>query len=74
MVIDGSVTLMGSMNWTASGARNSEDVNLIASSDVAAAYTAHWLGRQAVPAPFTRREDWCRRPEVADLKAEPPPK
>lgn len=70
MVIDRKVTLMGSMNWTASGARNSEDMNLIASEAVAAAYSAHWRDRQAVSAPFTRREDWCRRPEVADLKSE----
>src|SRR5215472_7937971 len=30
MVIDDAVTLMGSMNWTASAARNSEDLNLVA--------------------------------------------
>lgn len=74
MVIDNSVTLMGSMNWTVSGTRKSEDVNLIASADVAAAYTAHWQGRQAVSAPFTRRDDWCRRPEAADLKSEALPR
>jgi len=74
MVIDDAVTLMGSMNWTASGARNSEDLNLIASPTVAAAYTTHWQNRQAVSVPFTRREDWCRRGEVADLKSESPPR
>jgi phosphatidylserine/phosphatidylglycerophosphate/cardiolipin synthase-like enzyme len=35
MVIDDAVTLMGSMNWTASAGRNSEDLNLIASITLA---------------------------------------
>jgi phosphatidylserine/phosphatidylglycerophosphate/cardiolipin synthase-like enzyme len=74
IVIDDRVTLVGSMNWTASAARNSEDLNLIASKTVAAAYAAHWQNRQAVSVPFTRREDWCRKPEVADVKSEPPPR
>jgi phosphatidylserine/phosphatidylglycerophosphate/cardiolipin synthase-like enzyme len=34
MVIDGAVTLAGSMNWTAT---NSEDLDLVSSSEVAAA-------------------------------------
>jgi hypothetical protein len=37
MVIDDAVILMGSMNWTASAARNSEDLNLVALPTVAAA-------------------------------------
>jgi phosphatidylserine/phosphatidylglycerophosphate/cardiolipin synthase-like enzyme len=41
MVIDDQVTLVGSMNWTASAARNSEDLDLIASKTVAAAYSSH---------------------------------
>jgi hypothetical protein len=45
MVIDDAVTLMGSMNWTASAGRNSEDVNFIASTAVAAAYTVHLRNR-----------------------------
>jgi phosphatidylserine/phosphatidylglycerophosphate/cardiolipin synthase-like enzyme len=57
MVIDGAVTLIGSMNWTAT---NSEDLNLVSSSEVAAAYTAHWHNRLAVSVRFNRREDWCR--------------
>jgi phosphatidylserine/phosphatidylglycerophosphate/cardiolipin synthase-like enzyme len=57
MVIDGAVTLMGSMNWTAT---NSEDLNLISSPTVAAAFAAHWHKRLAVSAPFNRRGDWCR--------------
>jgi phosphatidylserine/phosphatidylglycerophosphate/cardiolipin synthase-like enzyme len=72
MVIDRKVTLTGSMNWTAGAARNSDDISLVASEAVAAAYTAHWQNRQAVSVPFTRREDWCRRPEVADFKSESP--
>ena len=60
MVIDSAVTLTGSYNWTRGAAVNSEDLNLISSPAVAAAYTAHWRDRLAVSAPFNRREDWCR--------------
>ena len=60
MVIDSAVTLTGSMNWTRGAVVNSEDLNLISSPAVAAAYTAHWRDRLAISAPFNRREDWCR--------------
>jgi phospholipase D len=60
MVIDGAVTLMGSYNWTRNAARNSEDLNLVASPAVAAAYSAQWRDRLAVSVPFAGREDWCR--------------
>jgi phospholipase D len=60
MVIDGAVTLMGSYNWTRNAARNSEDLNLVASPAVAAAYAAQWGTRRAVSVPFAGREDWCR--------------
>jgi phosphatidylserine/phosphatidylglycerophosphate/cardiolipin synthase-like enzyme len=60
MVIDSAVTLMGSYNWTAGAARNSENLNLVASPIVGAAYAAHWRERLAASSPFNRREDWCR--------------
>jgi phosphatidylserine/phosphatidylglycerophosphate/cardiolipin synthase-like enzyme len=60
MVIDGSLTLNGSYNWTRGAAANSEDLNLVASPAVAEAYTAHWRERQARSLRFDRREDWCR--------------
>ena len=60
MVIDGAVTLMGSMNWTRGAAANSEDLNLVSSEAVAAAYAAHWHNRLAVSMRNERREDWCR--------------
>jgi len=64
MVIDDAVTLMGSYNWTRNAARNSEDLNLVASRTVAAAYAAQWSTRRAVSALFAGRQDWChpRRP------------
>jgi 3-phenylpropionate/cinnamic acid dioxygenase small subunit len=40
MVIDGAATLQGSYNWTRGAAANSEDLNLISSPAVAAAYAA----------------------------------
>jgi phospholipase D len=60
MVIDETVTLIGSYNWTRGAAANSEDLNLISSPSVAAAYAAHWHNRFAVSVRFDRREDWCR--------------
>jgi phosphatidylserine/phosphatidylglycerophosphate/cardiolipin synthase-like enzyme len=60
MVIDGAVTLMGSMNWTRGAAANSEDLNLISSPAIAAAYAGHWRERLAVSVWYDRREDWCQ--------------
>jgi phosphatidylserine/phosphatidylglycerophosphate/cardiolipin synthase-like enzyme len=60
MVIDGALTLMGSYNWTRNAARNSEDLNLVASRALAAAYAEQWRNRLAVAVPFEGREDWCR--------------
>ncbi len=60
MVIDGAVTLMGSYNWTRAAARNSEDLNLVASHRVAAAYAEQWRTRLALSVRFAERADWCR--------------
>jgi phosphatidylserine/phosphatidylglycerophosphate/cardiolipin synthase-like enzyme len=74
MVIDRKVVLTGSANFTGGAAQNSENVALISSEAVAAAYTAHWQHRLAASVPFARREDWCRSPEVAGVKSEAPPR
>ena len=60
MVIDDALTLMGSYNWTRNAARNSEDLNLVVSRALNAAYAAQWRSRRAASAPFVAREDWCR--------------
>ena len=60
IVIDGAATLQGSYNWTRSAAENSEDLNLISSPTVAAAYSEHWRQRLAISVRVARREDWCR--------------
>jgi phosphatidylserine/phosphatidylglycerophosphate/cardiolipin synthase-like enzyme len=60
MVIDGAVTLLGSYNWTAGAAQNSENLNLVSSPTVAAAYAVHWRERLTASGRFDRREDWCR--------------
>jgi len=65
MVIDSAVTLTGSMNWTRGAAVNSEDLNLISSPAVAAAYASHRRDRLAVSSPFNRREDGCRGSSAA---------
>jgi phosphatidylserine/phosphatidylglycerophosphate/cardiolipin synthase-like enzyme len=74
MVIDSQVTLTGSMNWTGGAAQNSENLNLIASKTIAAAYAGHWHQRLALSSLYRQREDWCRRPEVADFKSEASPR
>jgi phosphatidylserine/phosphatidylglycerophosphate/cardiolipin synthase-like enzyme len=65
MVIDRAVTLTGSTNWTRGAAANSENLNLVSSSEVAAAYAAHWRQRLALSVRFDRREDWCRGSSAA---------
>lgn len=59
MVIDEAITLMGSYNWTKGAAQNSEDLNLVSSTTIAAAYTTHWRKRLPVSVRFDRGEDWC---------------
>jgi phospholipase D len=51
MVIDSTVTLTGSYNWTRGAAANSENLNLISSPAVAAAYAVHWHKRLALSGP-----------------------
>jgi len=57
MVIDEAVTLTGSYSWTRGAAANSENLNLVSSPAVAAAYAAHWRERLAVSVRYERRED-----------------
>jgi phospholipase D len=60
LVIDEAVTLMGSYNWTRGAAANLENLNLVSSPTVVAAYAAHRHNRFAVSVRYERREDWCR--------------
>ena len=60
MVIDGAITLTGSYNWTRGAAANSENLNLISSPAVAAAYAAHWRQRLAVSVRYNGKGEWCR--------------
>src|SRR5260370_19934357 len=60
MVIDTQVTLTGSMNWTGGAAQNSENLNLVASKIISAAYAGHWHQRLALSSPYTQPDDWCR--------------
>ena len=61
MVIDGKVTLVGSMNWSKGAALNSEDLNLVVSPEVAETYAAHWRQRLGSSVPFTGRDTWCQQ-------------
>jgi hypothetical protein len=60
MVIDGRVTLVGSMNWSGGAAQNSENLNLVVSPEVAETYAAHWRQRLAASVPYAGRGEWCR--------------
>jgi phosphatidylserine/phosphatidylglycerophosphate/cardiolipin synthase-like enzyme len=78
MVIDRKVVLTGSMNWTAGAARNSDDINLISSETVAAAYAAHWQHRLVacgalLPARRLVSQPRCSRAQIgiaAEMKPE----
>jgi phosphatidylserine/phosphatidylglycerophosphate/cardiolipin synthase-like enzyme len=61
LIIDRRVTIMGSYNFSAGAAWNSEDMNIITSTAVDEAYAAHWQLRLAGAVPFTGPAKWCRR-------------
>lgn len=61
LIIDRLVTIMGSFNFSAGAAPNSEDLNVVTSPEVAKAYGAHRQTRQAVSARFADAAQWCQR-------------
>jgi PLD-like domain len=61
IVVDRRVTIEGSYNFSAGAARNSEDLNVVTSPEVAAGYAAHWRARQAISVRFADAADWCAR-------------
>jgi phosphatidylserine/phosphatidylglycerophosphate/cardiolipin synthase-like enzyme len=60
-VIDRQTTIMGSYNLSAGAARNSEDLNVLTSSQVASAYGKHWQARQGVSIRFGGASERCGR-------------
>jgi hypothetical protein len=52
---------MGSYNFSAGAAFNSEDLNVVTSPEVAVAYATHWQARQAGAFRFADASDWCQR-------------
>jgi phosphatidylserine/phosphatidylglycerophosphate/cardiolipin synthase-like enzyme len=61
LIIDRGVTIMGSYNFSAGAARNSEDLNIVTSAEVAEAYAVHWQARLAGAVRFTDASEWCER-------------
>jgi phosphatidylserine/phosphatidylglycerophosphate/cardiolipin synthase-like enzyme len=61
LILDRQVTIMGSYNFSASAARNSEDLNIATSPEVAEAYAARWRARQAISVRFADAAEWCER-------------
>ena len=60
LIIDRHVTIMGSYNFSAGAALDSEDLNVVTSEEVAEAYAKHWQTRQAASGRFGDRAEWCR--------------
>ena len=69
LLASGQITMRKVDGWQ----YNSENLNLVASKIIAAAYTGHWHQRLALSSPYVQRGDWCRRPEVADFKSKSSP-
>jgi phosphatidylserine/phosphatidylglycerophosphate/cardiolipin synthase-like enzyme len=61
LIVDRRVTVMGSYNWSAGAAWNSEDMNVVTSPEVAEAYAAHWQVRQAGSVRFADASESCQR-------------
>jgi hypothetical protein len=59
------------MNWTGGATQNSENLNLVASKIIAAAYAGHWNQRLALSSPYTQREGWCRSANAVDFNRSP---
>ena len=58
LIIDRSVTIMGSYNWSKGAASNSEVLNLV-TPEVAETYAKHLEARHATSVQFTDRGEWC---------------
>ncbi len=57
MIIDSAVVITGSFNFTSSAeSRNVENLLVLRSVELAAAYTANWQARAAVSAAFTPKD------------------
>lgn len=57
MIIDSAVVITGSFNFTSSAeSRNVENLLVLRSVELAAAYTANWQARAAVSVPFTPKD------------------
>jgi phosphatidylserine/phosphatidylglycerophosphate/cardiolipin synthase-like enzyme len=61
LIIDRSVTIMGSYNFSAGAALDSEDLNVVTSPELAEAYALHWQARQAISLRFEDTSQWCGR-------------
>lgn len=57
MIIDGSTVITGSFNFTSSAeSRNVENVLVLRSAELAAAYTANWQTRSALSVPYIPKD------------------
>jgi phosphatidylserine/phosphatidylglycerophosphate/cardiolipin synthase-like enzyme len=61
LIMDRPVTIMGSYNFSAGAAWNSEDMNVVTSAEVAEAYAAYWRARLAGAIPFADAAACCER-------------
>jgi len=58
IIIDRAIVLTGSYNWTrAAQDKNAENLLILPSAELAAAYTANWEARHVKSRPYVRRAD-----------------
>jgi len=68
LIIDRRVTIMGSYNFSASAARDSEDLNVVTSPEVAETYARHWQARQAGAIRFADASDGANGDRATPLR------
>lgn len=60
VIIDDQATIEGSYNFSGNADHNSENTNLVISSEIAARYSEHWTLRQAQSKAYAGAQDWCK--------------
>jgi hypothetical protein len=61
LILDRRGTIMGSYNFSAGAAWNSEDLDVVTWPEVAEAYAPHWQARQAGAVRFADASEWWQR-------------
>jgi phosphatidylserine/phosphatidylglycerophosphate/cardiolipin synthase-like enzyme len=60
VAIDGHTTVAGSFNFSVAASHNSEDLMVIESPEITAAFVDHWSKRRLASTPYQNNPDWCQ--------------